>query len=121
MTPVLIGKGLVLGGWPSKIEVIWVLGIYIYDFKFESKDFIGIFPKSDQFCQYIRPLPGTKNLDSDQPIHVFFEFLVHEDRAAPQGFPGEVGVNPEHLWTAKPQEMFFYGSNTDHHKVWLDV
>ena len=30
MTRVLIGKGLVLGGWPSKIEVIWVPGIYIY-------------------------------------------------------------------------------------------
>ena len=30
MTLVLIGKGLVLGGWPSKIEVIWVPGIYIY-------------------------------------------------------------------------------------------
>ena len=30
MTPVLIGKSLVLGGWPSKIGVIWVLGIYIY-------------------------------------------------------------------------------------------
>ena len=28
MTIVLIGKGLVLGGWPSKIEVIWVPGIY---------------------------------------------------------------------------------------------
>ena len=27
MTLVLIGKGLVLGGWPSKIEVIWVPGI----------------------------------------------------------------------------------------------
>ena len=28
---VLIGKGLVWGGWvPSKIEVIWVPGIYIY-------------------------------------------------------------------------------------------
>ena len=26
MTLVLIGKGLVLGGWPSNIEVIWVLG-----------------------------------------------------------------------------------------------
>ena len=26
MTLVLIGKGLVLGGWPSKIEVIWVTG-----------------------------------------------------------------------------------------------
>ena len=29
MTLVLIGKGLVLGGWSSKIEVSWVLGIYI--------------------------------------------------------------------------------------------
>ena len=30
MTLVLIGKGLVLGGgWPSKIGVIWVLGIHI--------------------------------------------------------------------------------------------
>ena len=28
MTLVLTGKGLVLGGWPSKLEVIWVLGIY---------------------------------------------------------------------------------------------
>ena len=28
---VLIGKGLVLGGWPSKIEVIWVPGIYTYN------------------------------------------------------------------------------------------
>ena len=27
MTFVLVGKGLVLGGWPSKIEVIWVPGI----------------------------------------------------------------------------------------------
>ncbi len=35
MTLVLIGKGLVLGSWPSKIEVIWVSGIririYIYN------------------------------------------------------------------------------------------
>ena len=30
MTLVLIGKGLVSGAWPSKIEVIWVPGIYIY-------------------------------------------------------------------------------------------
>ena len=30
LTLVLIGKGLVLGGWPPKIEVIWVPGIYIY-------------------------------------------------------------------------------------------
>ena len=30
MTLVLNGKGLVLGGWPSKIGVIGVLGIYIY-------------------------------------------------------------------------------------------
>ena len=30
MTLVLIGKGLVLEGWvPSKIEVSWVLGIFI--------------------------------------------------------------------------------------------
>ena len=28
MTLVLIGKGLALGGWPSKIEVIWVPGTY---------------------------------------------------------------------------------------------
>ena len=31
MTPVLIGKGHILGGWWSKIEVIQVLGIYIYN------------------------------------------------------------------------------------------
>ena len=30
LTPVLIGKGHILGGWWSKIEVIQVLGIYIY-------------------------------------------------------------------------------------------
>ena len=30
MTLVLIGKGLVLGGWPSKIEFIWVPGIRIH-------------------------------------------------------------------------------------------
>ena len=30
MTLVLIEKDLVLGGWPSKIEVIWVPGIYTY-------------------------------------------------------------------------------------------
>ena len=29
MTLVLVGKGHVLGGLPSKIEVIWVLGIYV--------------------------------------------------------------------------------------------
>ena len=29
MTPVLIEKGHILGGWWSKIEVIQVLGIYI--------------------------------------------------------------------------------------------
>ena len=29
MALVLNGKGLVLGGWPSKIGVIWVLGMYI--------------------------------------------------------------------------------------------
>ena len=28
MTLILIENGLVLGGWPSKIEVIWVPGIY---------------------------------------------------------------------------------------------
>ena len=32
MTLVLIGKGLVLGGWPSKIEVIGVPGIYLQRF-----------------------------------------------------------------------------------------
>ena len=30
MTIVLIGKGLILWGWPSKIEVIWVPGIYTH-------------------------------------------------------------------------------------------
>ena len=30
MTLVLVGKGLVLRGSPSIIEVIWVLNIYIY-------------------------------------------------------------------------------------------
>ena len=30
MTLVLVWKGLVLGGWPTKTEVIWVPGIYIY-------------------------------------------------------------------------------------------
>ena len=31
LTLVLIGKGLVLGGWPSKMEVSWVLGLkYFY-------------------------------------------------------------------------------------------
>ena len=30
MTLVLIGKGLVSGGRPSKIEVIWVPGIYTF-------------------------------------------------------------------------------------------
>ena len=30
MTLVLIEKGLVLEGWPSKIEASWVLGIYTY-------------------------------------------------------------------------------------------
>ena len=30
MTLVLVRKGLVLRGWPSKIEVSWVLGVYIY-------------------------------------------------------------------------------------------
>ena len=35
MSLVLIGKGLVLwGGWHSKIEVIWVLGMYIYIYIF---------------------------------------------------------------------------------------
>ena len=30
MTLVLIEKGLVLEGWPSKIEVSWLLGIYVH-------------------------------------------------------------------------------------------
>ena len=30
LTSVLIGKDLILSGWWSKIEVIQVLGIYIY-------------------------------------------------------------------------------------------
>ena len=29
MTPLLNGKGLVLGGWPSETEVSWVLYIYV--------------------------------------------------------------------------------------------
>ena len=33
---VLIGKGLVLLGWPSKIEVSWVLGAHIYSYTFFS-------------------------------------------------------------------------------------
>ena len=36
MTLVLLGKGLVLRGWPSKIEVSWVLGIFS---KFTNQDF----------------------------------------------------------------------------------
>ena len=30
MTLVLLEKGYVLEGWPSKIEVIWALGIYTF-------------------------------------------------------------------------------------------
>ena len=30
MTTVLIEKGLVLEGWPSNIEVSWVLGIFTF-------------------------------------------------------------------------------------------
>ena len=48
MTVVLIGKGLVLKGWPSKIEVIGALGIYIYihiiDLSWESACFAGFNP-----------------------------------------------------------------------------
>ena len=32
MTPVLVRKNLVLRGLPSKIEVSWVLGVYIYNY-----------------------------------------------------------------------------------------
>ena len=39
MTLVLLGKGLVLKGWPSKIEVNWVLGVYIYIYIY-----LAIFP-----------------------------------------------------------------------------
>ena len=38
MTLVLIGKGLVLGGWPSKIGVIWVYN-YIYKSYIDIKAF----------------------------------------------------------------------------------
>ena len=38
MTLVLIGKGLVLEGWPSKIEVSWVLGMYIFICTSMNKD-----------------------------------------------------------------------------------
>ena len=41
MTPVLIGKGHILGGWWSKIEVIQVLGIYMY---------------IQMFCKELRPV-----------------------------------------------------------------
>ena len=34
MTIVLLEKGLALEGWPSKIEVIWALDIYIYTYMF---------------------------------------------------------------------------------------
>ena len=38
MTLVLIGKGLVLAGWPSKIEVIWVPGRWWFQiFLFSSR------------------------------------------------------------------------------------
>ena len=40
MTLVLMGKDLVLGGWPSKIEVSWVLGIYIYTRWWQLKHFL---------------------------------------------------------------------------------
>ena len=43
MTLVLIRKGLVLGGWPSKIEVVWVPDIRIHIFTYYTHFFcLGI-------------------------------------------------------------------------------
>ena len=47
MTLVLVRKGLVLRGWPSKIEVSWVLGVYIFTYRYhrhESPKHICILP-----------------------------------------------------------------------------
>ena len=50
---VLIGKGLVLGGFnPSKIEVIWVPGIYIYNYIY-----IYIFLKFPFRSNLLQPTP----------------------------------------------------------------
>ena len=51
MTLVLIGKGLALGGWPWKIEVIWVPGIYIYIFRFQPNFLVQNF---DELFQDLR-------------------------------------------------------------------
>ena len=44
MTPVLIEKGLVFEGWLSKIEVSWVLGIYIIPWELFSQQFSKYIP-----------------------------------------------------------------------------
>ena len=51
MTLVLIGKGLVLGGWPSKIEVIWVLGIYTYIYILLGVQSYHLLPKREASWQ----------------------------------------------------------------------
>ena len=64
MTPVLIGKGLVLGGWPSKMEVIWVPGIYIYT--------------CEHVCSHCAPLGWKKRHFSVSQVlnHIPFRYII---------------------------------------------
>ena len=72
MTLTLIGKGLVLEGWPSKIGVSWVLGIIVWK---KLSSFILIFhdPK------WLSTLPKTKKFapEMGHPLKGIFIFQSH--------------------------------------------
>ena len=65
MTLVLIAKGLVLEGWPSKIEVSWVLGLHGYQYYQLSWKF---YPPKKRMAFWGLPAPGCFSQDSK---HVF--------------------------------------------------
>ena len=65
LTRVLIGKGHILGGWWSKIEVIQVLGIYIYIYSWHppaKSAFVSL-----QASDYLRRVPQAGSKFEQRP------------------------------------------------------
>ena len=92
MTIILIGKGLVLGGWPSKIEVIWVPGIYIYmytlyhDMKTIATVFWGVQGHPSKLFQ--QPCCNLKiHISEGSALSINYVYMgVSKNRGTPKSF-----------------------------------